>query len=83
MESLCLPKCQGGLGFKEIGSFNKALVAKQGWRIIQSPDSLMAKVVKEKDFHEGTFLDAHLGSCPPYLWRSLIWSRDLLVKGLR
>lgn len=29
-KSLCIPKAQGGIGFKELSHFNKALLEKQG-----------------------------------------------------
>lgn len=35
-------KSVGGLGFKEIISFNLAMLAKVGWHLICNPDSLLA-----------------------------------------
>ena len=43
---LCRTKVEGGLGFKDLQNFNEALLAKQEWRILQQPDSLMAKVLR-------------------------------------
>ncbi|KAH9669444.1 reverse transcriptase domain-containing protein [Citrus sinensis] len=51
-------KSRGGLGFRDLSSFNQALVAKQGWRIIQNSNSLVAKVLQAKYFKHGNFLKA-------------------------
>lgn len=37
---LCIPKCDGGMGFRDLHSFNLALLAKQCWRMIINPDSI-------------------------------------------
>lgn len=47
-KKLCKPKSEGGLGFKDLYMFNLALLAKQGWRLIQKPDSLVAQLFKAK-----------------------------------
>ena len=49
-EKLCCSKLDGGLGFKELESFNMALLAKQWWRIVQNEKSLCFRVLKVKYF---------------------------------
>lgn len=82
-DTLCLPKCLGGLGFRDFGLFNHALLAKQCWQISRDPTSLLFTVLKGKYFPDSDFFGAGLGSRPSFIWRSLLWGRDLLSDGLR
>ncbi|KAF5444675.1 hypothetical protein F2P56_033791 [Juglans regia] len=66
-------KAVGGLGFRDMENFNKAMLAKQGWRLMKMEDSLVAKIYKEKYFKNETFTEAKLGMMPSFIWRSL-WS---------
>lgn len=75
------PKALGGLGFRDLTFFNKALLARQVWRIIERPDSLVAQVLKARYFKHTDIMDS-LSSNPSYVWRSLLWSRDIITKGL-
>jgi hypothetical protein len=71
-------KARGGLGFRDLELFNLALLAKQGWRILQNPDSLVARVFKEKYFPSESFMQATLGNSPSYAWRSIFNARRFL-----
>ena len=82
-EKMCLPKEQGGMGFKDLECFNQALLAKQAWRLIHSDDCLMSRVTKAKYFENVDFATAPLGAKPSYAWRSILYGRDLLSKGLK
>jgi hypothetical protein len=81
-EKLGRSKAQGGLGFRDLVCFNKALLAKQGWRIIQNPEGIVATVLKAKYFPHGTFLEAKEGNRPSLVWRSLLAANNLLKDGL-
>ncbi|KAL4388444.1 hypothetical protein GQ457_09G025950 [Hibiscus cannabinus] len=59
---LCQLKNDGGMGFRDFGKFNIALLAKQGWRILSNPGSLVARLLRAKYFPTSTFLQASLGS---------------------
>ncbi|XP_073133915.1 uncharacterized protein [Henckelia pumila] len=79
---LCKPKCEGGLAFQKMEIFNKALLAKQIWGIIQNPSSLVARVLKARYFRHVDIMNAGVGNNPSFIWRSLIWSRGLLEEGI-
>ncbi|GMI77781.1 hypothetical protein like AT4G29090 [Hibiscus trionum] len=68
------------MGFRDMCKFNIALLDKQGWRVVQNPDSLVARLLRSKYFSTTDFMHAPLGSNPSYIWKS-IWSfRGLLEK---
>ncbi|XP_035551682.1 uncharacterized protein LOC118349865 [Juglans regia] len=74
-------KTKGGLGFRDLGSFNVAMLDKQGWRLLPFPDSLASQVLKWKYFPRVSFMEAKVGSNPSYIWRSIMAARSLLDHG--
>ncbi|GMI74475.1 hypothetical protein HRI_001116800 [Hibiscus trionum] len=79
--SLCSPKENGGMGFRDLAKFNIAILAKQGWQLLTNPDSLLFKVLKGRYYPTENFLSASLGSNPSYTWKSIWCTRGLLEKG--
>ncbi|XP_028115672.1 uncharacterized protein LOC114313490 [Camellia sinensis] len=63
---LCLPKQKGGLGFRSLVAFNRAMLAKKAWRLLKHPESLVAQLLKSWYFPTSSVLDASLG-CNPSL----------------
>ncbi|XP_019181687.1 PREDICTED: uncharacterized protein LOC109176752 [Ipomoea nil] len=82
-DKMCVPKKYGGLGFKRLHEFNLALHGKQGWCLLTNPASLMARVFKARYFPKTSFLEAILGGCPSYVWRSVMASQMLIRGGCR
>lgn len=81
-DKLCKQKEEGGLGFRQFSCFNQALVAKQVWRMIENPESLVAQVFKARYFKNYDIMEARIGNNPSFVWRSLCWGRELLKEGL-
>jgi ribonuclease HI len=77
------PKSQGGLGFRDLHTFNLAMIAKQGWNIMTNPHSLMAKVYKARYFPNSSFFESQLGHNPSYAWRGIWKARQILMNGCR
>ena len=61
-ETLCQPKQEGGMGFKELNKFNDAMLAKQVWRLIYDANSLFYRVFKSKYFLNCNIFDAKQAS---------------------
>jgi hypothetical protein len=76
-------KALGGMGFKDLHSFNLAMIAKQGWNIMTKPHSLVAKIYKARYFPNSSFFDSKLGHNPSYAWRGIWKARYILMNGCR
>ncbi|KAA3459022.1 reverse transcriptase [Gossypium australe] len=75
-------KEEGGLGFRDLNSFNIVLLAKQGWHLLRHPNSLLARTLKAKYYKRSDFLNSRLGNLPSFTWKSLWSAKGLLLKGL-
>ena len=80
---ICVPKKEGGLGFRDLERFNQALLSNQVWRLLQQPGSLVARILKARYFAEESILTAQPKRKASYAWKSLLYGRDLLIQGLR
>ena len=75
-------KSKGGLGFRDFEQFNLALLAKQGWRLLQAQTSLAAQVLKAKYYSTSSFLSVRKRASDSYVWKSLLAARHVLEEGL-
>jgi hypothetical protein len=76
----CRKKENGGMGFRDIRFFNIALLAKQGWRIMTEPNSLLARILKAKYYPKCHFLKAKQGYRSSYSWQRIIKASEILKK---
>ncbi|XP_048630058.1 uncharacterized protein LOC106373575 [Brassica napus] len=61
-KKMAKPKKLGGLGFKDISTFNDALLAKLGWRILRNPILYASSVSPRKILHGRKFFVIGSGS---------------------
>jgi hypothetical protein len=57
---MCIPKERGGMGFRDVHSFNLAMLAKQCWILIENYDSLCARVLRARYYPRGDILNCEL-----------------------
>lgn len=74
-------KFVGGLGFRDLESFNIALIAKQGYRLIPRLEALSSKILKLKYFPHSSFFDVKIGTNPSYICRSIHAAKKLVEEG--
>jgi hypothetical protein len=81
-DKMGMAKVARGMGFRDFTHFNKALLAKQGWRLWRYPDSLVVKIMKAKYYPDGLILVAKMGGKPSFVGRSIHSSCGLPNEGL-
>ncbi|KAK5771303.1 hypothetical protein PVK06_047499 [Gossypium arboreum] len=71
------------MGFRDLSKFNIALLAKQGWRLLENPGLLTTQLTCAKYCNGSNFLEASLSANPSLLWRSIWGAKGFLKSGLR
>src|SRR4030067_946497 len=77
-DKLSVHKNAGGMGFKDLKTFNLAMLGKQGWKFMSEPDSLVSRIFKARYFPHSDYLSASLGNNPSYVWRSILEARFIV-----
>jgi hypothetical protein len=71
-----------GMGFRDMHAFNLALLGKQGWRLLTSPNSLCAQVLKGRYYPDRDFMEATAPRAASRTWRAILAGRRALELGL-
>ncbi|KAK2662858.1 hypothetical protein Ddye_001432 [Dipteronia dyeriana] len=56
-DTVCLPKCKGGLGIKKTKLMNQTLLAKAGWRLHQNEKGLWGGILMDKYAIKSSLMD--------------------------
>lgn len=79
---MCRPKQKGCSGFRTLREFNEVMLAKEGWSLINNPNSLAPKILKAKYYIYNNFLQDMLDNKYSYLWSSGHQSSEIIKKDL-
>jgi hypothetical protein len=80
-KDLFKPKFNGGLGFRDMHLFNKAMLAKQVWRLQTNPNSLIGQCLKSRYYPNSDILHSLQGRNSSYVWQSLHQAIDVIKRG--
>lgn len=79
-DKICEAKEGGGLGFKKLKDFNVAMLAKQGWRLLNNSNPLVTNLMRAKYYPDGDFLNAKLEQNSSYVWRSAMAAKNVITR---
>jgi hypothetical protein len=69
-------KREGGMGFRDMALFNQAMLAKQGWRLMIRPNSLISRLLKGKYYPRSDFLSSTRKKKSSETWKAILfWSQ--------
>lgn len=54
------------------------MLTKQAWKLLQSPNSLMARILKLKYYPKTSFLETEWSSSPSFVWRSIMKTQTII-----
>jgi len=78
--SLCLPKDQGGLGFRLMKDVNLSLISQLGWKLLSSHNSLWVSLFQRKYIRYGNFLSSSLTS-GSWIWNGIKATLPIIYAG--
>jgi len=79
--SCAYQKIKGCMGFRDLQSFNLAILAKQVWRLLCDPDSLCARVLRARYYLDGNLLKARMRNGSSYTWQNILAGLECFKQG--
>jgi hypothetical protein len=80
-DKMRLPKCKGGMGFRDMCAFNQAMLAKQAWRLLEYPNSLCARLHRAIYYPNGNLLDTVFSDNSSAVWKGIEHGLQLVKMG--
>lgn len=80
-EICCLHKAKGGLGLRDLGCLNQALLAKVARWLLREAESLLSKVLMGKYCQRQHFLEAKSVPSSSWGWKGIVWGKGLKWRG--
>ncbi|KAJ1417011.1 Ribonuclease H-like superfamily [Sesbania bispinosa] len=83
-EEFTLPKSKGGWGFQNLHSFNKAMIMKLSWGLVNKPSALWVRVLRSK-YRCGSNYIPRIASRAnaSNAWRRIVATWDIFSQGMR
>ncbi|KAL5541544.1 hypothetical protein UlMin_009254 [Ulmus minor] len=80
-DALCRPNSCGGIGFRKMADFNRALLSKWGWNLISGTISFCLDILRSRYLLRENFLDATVKPTHSPFWKAILACRDVLNLG--
>lgn len=78
--TICLPKCEGGLGIRRFAEVNHALISKQAWKMLTAKDSVWVQVLTGKYLKGRDFWEVEANGNSSWLWKSIVKAREVIKR---
>jgi hypothetical protein len=69
--SICLPKEEGGLGFRRMHEFNLSLITKLSWKLLSNTKCLWVNQLQKKYIKYGNFISSPNPPSASWLWKGI------------
>ncbi|GAV75670.1 hypothetical protein CFOL_v3_19148 [Cephalotus follicularis] len=79
---VCKPKIEGGLGIKNLRTWNKVAILEQGWDIIQRKNSMWVNWCYQVLLKGKNFWEVRVTSQCSWQWRKILQLREALAHNL-
>lgn len=76
-EKICLPRCEGGLGVKQLKQWNKATLAKNLWKICKGESTLWTHWIHLNYIKDGSIWEIEIHQDYSWSLRKLLQTRAL------